>query len=164
MIVFDISDFMTAKKIVRLLATDLNGELSVGRALRKIKGIGFMFSRAICTISGIDPKRSIGSLNEGELKKLENCIKTAEVPKWLLNRRKEWESGKDIHLVGSGIDLKTREDINLLKKIRSYKGIRHELGLPVRGQRTRSSFRTQRTVGVTKKTARLQQKKKEEKK
>ena len=163
-----IGDFMAVKKIVRLLATDLDGELTVRRALRRVKGIGFMFSRAICKISGVDPEKKIGSLNEEELKKLENCVKnpTAEgnFPKWLLNRRKDMESGKYIHLVGSALDLRTREDINLLKRIRSYKGIRHELGLPVRGQRTRSSFRTQRTVGVTKKTARMQQRKKEEKK
>ena len=159
---------MAVKKIVRLLATDLDGELTVRRALMKIKGIGFMFSRAICKISGIDPEKKIGSLDEGELKRLENCIRnpTAEAnfPKWLLNRRKDMETGGYIHLVGSALDLRTREDINLLKRIKSYRGIRHELGLPVRGQRTRSSFRTQRTVGVTKKTARMQQRKKEEKK
>lgn len=153
---------MAVKKIVRLLATDIDGELTIGRALRKIKGIGFTFGRAICTVSGIDPEKQIGSLSEDELKKLENCIKAAELPKWILNRRKDMESGEDIHLVGSNLDLRTREDINLLKRIRSYKGIRHELGLPVRGQRTRSSFRTQRTVGVTKKSARMQQTKKKE--
>ncbi len=40
-----------------------------------------------------------------------------------------------------------------MRKIRCYKGIRHETGQPVRGQRTRSSFRTQKTVGVVKKKA-----------
>jgi hypothetical protein len=35
--------------------------------------------------------------------------------------------------------------------MRAYKGVRHELGQPVRGQRTRSSFRTQKTVGVARK-------------
>jgi small subunit ribosomal protein S13 len=157
--------FITVKRIVRLLATDLDGELNVGRALKKIKGIGFVFSRAICTISGIAPEKKIGTLSEEELKKLEDCIKNpAELPKWLLNRRKDWESGIDAHLVGSSLDLRKREDINLLKRIRSYRGIRHELGLPVRGQRTRSSFRTQKTVGVTKKTARMQATPKAEKK
>jgi small subunit ribosomal protein S13 len=116
-----------------------------------------MFSRAICTVSGIDPDKKMGSLDEDELKNLENCIKTAELPKWLLNRRKDRETGENTHIVGSSLDLKIREDVNLLKSIRSYRGIRHELGQPVRGQRTRSSFRTQRTVGVAKKAARQQQ-------
>ncbi len=153
---------MAVKKIVRLLATDMNGELSVERALRNVKGIGVMFSKAITNVSGIDPDKKIGSLDDGELKKLEECIKAAEVPKWMLNRRKDRETGEDMHIVGASIDLKKREDINLLKRIRAYRGIRHELGQPVRGQRTRSTFRTQKTVGVSKKAARQQQAKKKQ--
>ncbi|MEM7819717.1 MAG: 30S ribosomal protein S13 [Candidatus Aenigmatarchaeota archaeon] len=139
------------KKIVRLLATDIDGELKVERALRKIKGIGFAFSRAVCIATGIDSNRKIGSLSAEEIKKIENFIKKPNLPSWLLNRRKDMETGEDRHLTKSELDMKIREDINLMKKIRSYKGIRHELGLPVRGQRTRSSFRTQKTVGVMKK-------------
>ncbi|HDD46536.1 MAG TPA: 30S ribosomal protein S13, partial [Candidatus Aenigmarchaeota archaeon] len=45
----------------------------------------------------------------------------------------------------------TKLDINFMKKIKTYKGIRHALGLPVRGQRTRSSFRKGRTIGVKRK-------------
>ena len=67
------------------------------------------------------------------------------------NRRKDLYTGKDLHLIGSEIDLIKREDINLLKKIRAYRGIRHEKGLPVRGQRTRSHKRTGLTVGVIRK-------------
>jgi small subunit ribosomal protein S13 len=41
-----------------------------------------------------------------------------------------------------------------MRKMRSYKGVRHQLGQPVRGQRTRSTFRTsKRAVGVMKKSA-----------
>ena len=44
-------------------------------------------------------------------------------------------------------------DIKMLKKIKSYKGIRHSLGLPVRGQRTRSNFRKNKgkVMGVKRK-------------
>ena len=145
---------METKRIVRLMATDLNGEFSVGKALRKIKGIGFMFSKSVCILTGIDAKKKVGSLSDDELKKLEDTIRNPQLPGWMLNRRKDVETGKDLHQTGATIDLTKREDINVLRRIRAYRGIRHELGQPVRGQRTRSTFRTQRSVGVTKKSAR----------
>src|SRR5438132_10998930 len=71
----------------------------------------------------------------------------------MVNRPKDWESGLDLHLVGSEVEVRLRDDINLMKMIRSYKGVRHETGQKVRGQRTRSNGRTGLTVGVTKKAA-----------
>ncbi|MFH0832636.1 MAG: 30S ribosomal protein S13 [Candidatus Aenigmatarchaeota archaeon] len=158
------------KRIVRLLEADLTGELSTLRALKKIKGVGFMFANAICSLTGVDPKKEIGLLSSDELKTLENAIRNTAVgdkklEPWLLNRRRDFETGEIMHLTGSKLDMKKRDDINLLKRIRAYKGVRHELGQPVRGQRTRSSFRTQKTVGVSKKAiAAKTAPKKEEKK
>ena len=140
-----------AKRIVRLMSTDVDGDLSVERAMRKIKGIGFMMSRAVCLATGIDGRRKVAELNEQEIKQVENFIKNPVLPSWMLNRRKDIDTGKDIHLTMASLDLQKREDINLMKRTHSYKGVRHELGLPVRGQRTRSSFRTQKTVGVARK-------------
>ena len=145
------TEIQPVKRIVRLLATDIDGNLSVERALRKIKGISFMFSRAVCIKSDVDRKKKIGLVTEAELKNLERIIKTHEMPAWMVNRRKDLETGKDLHVVMSDLDLKRREDINLLKRMHSYKGVRHELGQPVRGQRTRSSFRTSKSVGVSRK-------------
>lgn len=155
------------KRIVRIMTTDIDGSLNVERAMRKIKGISFMFSKATCTATGMDPKRKIGSLAENEIKMLEGFIKKPQLPAWMRNRRKDPETGEDLHLTMAELDLKKREDINLLRKVRAYKGIRHELGQPVRGQRTRSSFRTQKTVGVSRKKIQQAAKaapKKEEKK
>jgi small subunit ribosomal protein S13 len=139
------------RKIVRILSTDIKGELGAERALRKIKGISFMFSRNACTALGIDGRRKIGAFSDDEIKRIESFIKNPAFPSWMLNRRKDFETGKDIHVVMSDLDFRKREDINALRKMRVYRGVRHEQGLPVRGQRTRSSFRTQRTVGVSKK-------------
>lgn len=141
------------RRIVRILGTDVNGSLSVERALRKIKGVSFMFSRAVCTTQGIERTRKAGTLEEREIKGIENFIKEPQLPKWMLNRRKDRDSGNDTHISSAKIDLIKREDINLLKKVRSYRGIRHELGQPVRGQRTRGTFRTNKAVGVSKKAA-----------
>lgn len=145
------------KRIVRLLATDIPGELAVQRALRRIKGIGFMFARSVCVVSGVDPRKKIGLLADAELKALESAIKNETaatghaLPLWMLNRRNDPETGQTSHVLSAQLDLRLREDINTLRRIRAYKGIRHEQGQPVRGQRTRSSFRTKRAVGVMKK-------------
>ncbi|KHO48039.1 MAG: small subunit ribosomal protein S13 [archaeon GW2011_AR5] len=142
----------TQRRIVRVMTTDIDGSLSVERALRKIKGVSFMFSKSVCTATGIDRRKKIGLLSEAEVKTIEGFIKKPQLPKWMLNRRKEPENGDDAHLTMADLDFRKREDINTLRRIRAYKGIRHELGQPVRGQRTRSSFRTQKTVGVSRKS------------
>ena len=70
------------------------------------------------------------------------------IPAWMLNRREDYETGENIHLIESDLDMTLRDDLNRMKKTRSYKGRRHEVGLPVRGQRTKSTFRKSSTVGV----------------
>jgi len=141
------------KRIVRILATDIDGAMPLERALRKIKGISFMFARATCIATGTDGKKKIGIMSEQDIKAIEEFIKQPKLPQWMLNRRKDPEAGTDMHLTMSSLDLRRREDINTMKRMRSYKGIRHESGQPVRGQRTRSTFRTQKSVGVAKKKA-----------
>ena len=133
------------------MTTDIDGSLNVERALRKVKGISFMFSKSVCTATGIDPRKNVGTLSENEIKTLEGFIKNPQLPAWMQNRRKDPETGETTHLTMAMLDLKKRDDINMLRKMRAYKGIRHELGQPVRGQRTRSSFRTSKSVGVSRK-------------
>ena len=58
-------------------------------------------------------------------------------------------------MIGADLEMAKRKDISMMKKLGSYKGMRHRAGLPVRGQRTRSSFRHGKgAVGVSKKKAR----------
>jgi len=73
------------------------------------------------------------------------------IPHWLYNRRKDPASGNYTHITSSALDMTKKGDIDRMKKIRCYKGVRHMLGLPVRGQRTKSSFRTGGIVGVKRK-------------
>lgn len=69
----------------------------------------------------------------------------------MLNRQKDPVTGQDKHLLGTDIILTFREDINNLKKVRAYRGLRHERGLKVRGQRTKAAGRRGSTVGVNRK-------------
>jgi small subunit ribosomal protein S13 len=145
------------RKMVRIIATDVIGTLPTKDALRKIRGVGFMLSNAICTSTGIDGKKMIGALNENELKTLQSFIrdqaKSPTIPKWMVNRRKSPDTGADAHIVGDSLTFQQREDIHFMKRIRCRRGIRHELGLPVRGQHTKSTGRHGRGVGVIRKVA-----------
>lgn len=138
------------KQIVRLAGVDLDGKRLVKQAIRKIPGVGFMFSSAVVKVGGFE-NRKLGELSEQEISKLEEILVSPGkygIPSWLFNRRKNSTSGKDEHLVSAKLELAKKLDIGELKKLKCYRGVRHILGLPVRGQRTRSSFRKSTTVGV----------------
>ena len=132
------------KYFVRIANTDIDGNKQVAHGLTKIKGVGFMFSNMVCNIANIDKKTKIGYLKDEDIKKLDGIIKNPtrhNAPVWMLNRRKNIEDCTNNHLVTSDLAFSVENDIKMMKKIRSYKGIRHGMGLPVRGQRTKSNFR-----------------------
>lgn len=132
------------KYLVRIVDTDLNGKKTILYELAKIKGVGVSFANALCILSNIDSQQRVGTLTEAQIKKLDEIIQhplTAGIPPWLFNRSKDVETGENKHLVTSELQFAIDNDIKLMKKIKCYKGIRHILGQPVRGQRTRSKFR-----------------------
>lgn len=161
------------REIVRVSGTDLDGSKSLIHAIRGIKGISYAMSKAICAASGFDPKIKLGSLKENEIEKIVQVIKDPlafGLPIWMINRRKDIETGKDLHLSGQDLDVVRKFDVQRMIDSKSYRGVRHMYGLPVRGQRTRSHFRKGRTVGVVRKEIRVAmakagvEEKKEEKK
>ena len=135
-------------RIVRILSKDIKGNMKIYPGLTKIKGISWSFSNAICKLLHLDREKKIGSLTPPEIEKLTIFIKKPSVPKFLLNRRFDFETGEDKHLVSSDLELRTEFDIKRLKKIKSYRGFRHTLGLPSRGQRTKGNFRKNKKKGV----------------
>ncbi len=143
------------RHIVRIANTDLDGNRRIGDAIRKIKGVGFSFASAVCQLAKIDGSKKAGNLLPEEVKRVDEAIATASktVPVWMLNRRKDMEDGTDKHLIGADITFAQESDIRFMKQIRSYKGVRHTMGAPVRGQRTRSNFRRNKgkVIGVIKK-------------
>ena len=141
------------KYIVRFSNTDVDGEKNVVYGLASIKGIGVHMATLIADQVGIERYMKIGDLKDTQIEKIQEIIDkvSTNAPSWMLNHRKDLETGKDIHLIGSDIDMRLRDDINILKKIRSYRGIRHERGLRVRGQRTKSNNRRGLALGVSKK-------------
>ena len=142
------------RHIVRILNTDLAGKRQVHMALTGIKGVGRRAASIFTDKAGIDPKATLGRLPDSEIDKLKKVIEedaSKILPVWMLNRRGDIETGADMHVMGMDLNMTLREDLDLMKKMRSYKGIRHERGLRVRGQRTRSTGRTGAIVGVSRK-------------
>jgi len=149
------------KGIVRLCESDIDGTKRIGLALTKIKGVGINFGASVARLAGIDPTKLLGSLTDEEIKKLEDVIRNPKkygYPGFMLNRRRDIESGEDRHTIASELIITRKSDVDRMKKIHSYPGVRHELGLPVRGQRTRGSFRKGTTAGVVKKAVKAKAK------
>lgn len=144
------------EKVVRILSKDIEGGMKIYPGLTKVKGISWSLSNAICKKLKIDKTRKIGSLTNEEIKKISEFVKNPQVPEYIVNRRKDLETGENKHLIGSYLELQTEFDIKKLKKIKSYRGYRHMSGLPSRGQRTRGNFRKHKSkgVGIKKKTKR----------
>ncbi|MEJ2127015.1 MAG: 30S ribosomal protein S13, partial [Candidatus Bathyarchaeota archaeon] len=66
-------------------------------------------------------------------------------------RRKDMDTGNYLHHLVTDLIVQTKNDIDGMKKIRSWKGFRHSYGLKVRGQRTKSTGRAGKAMGVKKK-------------
>ena len=142
--------------MIRIINTDIDGKKHILYALRKIKGVGSIYANFACRKANIDIAKKTGYLTIEEIKRLEDVIKNPlkyDAPDWLLNRRRDPETGHDSHSLTSDLAFLKEKDIKLMKKIKSYKGLRHAWNLTVRGQRTKSNFRKNKgksSLGVQK--------------
>ncbi len=132
------------RHLVRISNTDLDGNKQIVYALGKIKGVGFQFANMLCTLANISKAKITGDLSDEEIKKLDMLIKDpakAGSPVWMLNRRRTYEEDSNQHLVTGDLAFAIDNDLKRMKMIKCFRGVRHILGLPVRGQRTKSNFR-----------------------
>ena len=132
------------RHILRIMGTDVEGTLKTIYAVTKVKGVSLSLANAILKKAGINPDLRVGYLTEAEVNRIEEIIKEPakyNLPNWLFNRRKDAETGKNIHLISADLVLRTKMDIDQAKEIRSWRGYRHAYGLKVRGQRTKTTGR-----------------------
>ncbi len=142
------------KVFFRKLRAQVDGNAKVEYGLTQITGIGRRLAQAIVKIAKIDPNLRIGAIAEKDLNQLEEIILNPVgygIPKWMINRPKDLRTGEDLHIIGNKLEITVKRDIERMKKMRSYKGIRHQLGQKVRGQRTRSTGRHGLVIGVVRK-------------
>lgn len=138
---------------VRVNNVDLDGTRQVQIALTKIDGIGRRTARAIALLSDVDPRGQMGAIPDEQVNRIRATVEKygALVPFWMKNRPHDVYTGEARHLFSTDVITAVEDDVNRMKKIRSYRGIRHETGQKARGQRTRSTGRTGATVGVVRK-------------
>jgi len=139
------------KVFFRKLRSQVDGNAKVEHGLTQIRGIGIRFAQAIIRVAKVDPNIRIGALPEKDLNRIEEIIINPienGVPNWMVNRPKDLRTGEDLHIIGNKLEITIKRDIDRMKKIKSYKGVRHHLKLKVRGQRTKSTGRHGLVVGV----------------
>ena len=123
--------------MARLVGVDLPRDKRIEVALTYIYGIGRTSSQQVLAATGIDPNTRVHTLGDEELLKL----------------RDEIEGN---YQVEGGLRREVQADIRRKIEIGSYQGRRHRMGLPVRGQRTKTNARTRkgpkRTVAGKKKS------------
>ena len=121
--------------MARIAGVDLPREKRVEIGLTYIYGIGKVTSQKILATTGVNPDTRIKDLTDEEVNNLRKAIDEFTV---------EGDLRREIAL-----------NIKRLRDIRCYRGIRHQKGLPVRGQKTKTNARTRkgpnRTVGRKKK-------------
>ena len=139
------------KVFFRKLRTQIDGSTKVEYGLTQIKGVGRRFAQAVVNVANIDPNMRVGVIAEKDLNKLEEIILDPlkyGIPNWMVNRQNDPREGSDNHIIGNKLDITLRRDVDKMKRIRSYKGVRHHYHLKVRGQRTKSTGRHGLVVGV----------------
>ncbi|MEK9783114.1 MAG: 30S ribosomal protein S13 [Opitutales bacterium] len=124
--------------MARLLGVDIPNRKKIAYSLRYIYGIGPTRATKILEATQIDPDRRTQDLNEQELSQLSNYIIENKI------------------VVEGDLRRMITNNLKRLQSIRSYRGLRHQRGLPVRGQRTITNARTRKggrkTVGVVRKS------------
>ncbi len=124
-------------RLMRITGVNIPDDQRIAYALTKIYGIGRVNVNGVLKSIKLDPNKRVNQLTKEEVGDIIKALDTV---------RTEGDLRKEI-----------RENINRLKSIRSYRGIRHLVGLPVRGQRTKTNARTtkgkKKTVGALSKEA-----------
>lgn len=111
--------------MARIAGVDLPRDKRVEIGLTYIYGIGLTRSQEILATTGINPDTRVKELSDAEVAALRQAVETNYQVEGDLRR---WE----------GLNIKRLMDIG------TYRGRRHRMGLPVRGQRTRTNARTRR--------------------
>lgn len=135
--------------LIRIIGYDIPGSKNIYTGLTKINGISWAISNAICVKLNIPMMKKISELTKDDIQKIEKFVKELPIPVFLKNRRFDHETGETTHYFGTDLDMKREFDIKRLIKMRSYRGVRHAAKQPVRGQRTRSHFRSRENKKAT---------------
>jgi small subunit ribosomal protein S13 len=109
----------------RLLGVDIPNDKPTFISLRYLYGVGDQVARELCHKAGINQQKHARDLTEEEIARLATLLERDYTVEGPLRRQ-------------------ITQNIGRLRHVRCYRGIRHGLGLPVRGQRTKTNARTRK--------------------
>lgn len=115
--------------MARIVGVEIPNEKRVEIALTYIHGIGLSTAQQILEATNVSPNTRVKALSDAEVRRLYEYIE------------------KNIPTEGQ-VKQKVFQAVKRLKDIKSYRGTRHKLGLPVRGQNTRGNSRTRKGKGI----------------
>jgi small subunit ribosomal protein S13 len=141
------------KHIVRIGGRDLKGEKKLASSLADLKGVGLNLAYTIINALKLDAKTRLGFLTDQQISEIGDALQDPSkigITQWAFNRRKDVETGSNLHFISADLDYAIKSDLEREKNTGSWRGVRHSLGLKVRGQRTRTTGRKGRTIGVRK--------------
>jgi small subunit ribosomal protein S13 len=116
--------------LARIAGVNVPVNKRIGIALTYIYGIGDTRNKKILEQANIDPDVRVKDLSESEINRIREIIEK--------NFKVEGDLRREVS-----------QNIVRLKEVGTYRGVRHKLGLPVRGQRTKTNSRTKRGKRVT---------------
>ena len=99
------------KHLVRISRKDVNGNKTIEQALTEIKGVGISLSKTMCRTLDLDLESKIGYIADEDVLRIEEILENPQkfdIPSWMLNRREDYETGDDIHLIESDLDMTLR--------------------------------------------------------
>ncbi len=144
--------------IIRLAGKDVRGNLPLSRALNSVRGIGHSLRKVVAKIIAaelnVDSEIKVGKFTDAQIEKLDAILANLQdrgIAPYLLNRRKDSETGKDVHNIMNDLVFAQRQDIENEKKLYTWRGYRHAYGQKVRGQRTKNTGRKGMSLGVIRK-------------
>jgi len=152
LVTYNLSEGGDFQHILRILNTNVDGREKIVFALTDIKGCGRRFSNMICKKANVDITKRAGELSKEEVEKIVTVMQHPtqfKIPNWFLNRQKDFTTGQYKQLIGNQLASTLRDDLQRLKKIRAHRGLRHHWNLRVRGQHTKTTGRSGKTVGVS---------------
>ena len=150
-VIFNENEF---QHILRIMATNVDGRRQIAFALTAIRGCGRRFAFLVCKKADIDPHKRAGELKNEEIDRVINVMtnpREYKIPDYFLNRRRDIEDGTTAQITANQLVATLRTDLARMRKIRCHRGLRHFWGVRVRGQRTKTTGRKGRTMGVSKK-------------
>ena len=120
----------------RIMGVDIPNDKRIDISLRYLYGVGPYRASMICQETGVKPETRARDLKDDEVARIAAFIEK--------NFNEETQRDGRSGPVEGGLRRRLQQNVTRLKKIGSYRGLRHIKGWPVRGQRTRTNARTRK--------------------